>query len=295
MANFKYYIKSARLRTLPLSLSGIIIGVSLASKISEPDVLTVLFTCLTTLFLQILSNVSNELGDHLLGTDTEDRLGPQYSAGNLSIAELKRMIVANIILSSASGLTMIWSAFGSLFCIKSLIFILLGACAIVAAIKYTLGKNPYGYRAKGDLFVFIFFGLVPVLGSYYIASETLPTLLSILPAAAIGFFSIGVLNINNIRDIVTDANTRVTTAIKFGENNAKIYQIILVTLGWICLFVYTYYSSVDWKSYIILITFPIYIINTYQVYRRSGRSLDAMLPMLVMTTFLLSILFAIFN
>lgn len=294
VAKFKYYIKSARLRTLPLSLSGIIIGIALASKVGNVSFLTAILTCLTTVFLQILSNVSNELGDHLLGTDNEDRLGPQYSDGNLSIEQIKRMIGANVVLSAASGLAMIWSAFGSLFKIQSLMLIALGLCAIAAAIKYTLGKNPYGYRAKGDIYVFIFFGLVSVLGSYYVVSAgQIPSPLSLLPAAAIGFFSIGVLNINNIRDIVTDANTRVTTAIKFGEKKAKIYHIILLCAGWCCLIAYIFLAPFNAKSTVILAIIPLYALNARGVYTRTGRELDPMLPMLVMTTFFLSIIFAV--
>lgn len=133
---------------------------------------------------------------------------------------------------------MIQVSFGSLFKTESICLEALGAAAIVGAMKYTLGKNPYGYRGLGDVFVFIFFGLVSVLGGYYVAARELPPLIMLLPASAIGCFSVGVLNVNNIRDMKTDAVNRVTVAIKLGMKGARIYQTILVTLGWALILVF---------------------------------------------------------
>lgn len=288
----KASIKSMRLRTLPLSLSGVILGVTLAADKTDVSPWTAALIFLTTVFLQILSNLSNELGDTLNGTDSADRQGPKYAlgSGDMTIGDIKKLILMFIGLCVISGLAMIQVSFGSLFKTESICLEVLGAAAIVGAMKYTLGKNPYGYRGLGDVFVFIFFGLVSVLGGYYVAARELPPLIMLLPASAIGCFSVGVLNVNNIRDMKTDAVNRVTVAIKLGMKGARIYQTILVTLGWALILVFcAVYDSAP-GHFLFLITLPLYIKHLQGVWTRSERALDPMLPMLVISTFFLSIL-----
>lgn len=326
----KSCLKSMRLRTLPLSLSGVIVGISLAS--SAGDVAstvaagniastvtagniasTVITLILTTIFLQILSNLSNELGDTLHGTDTDDRAGIHYSLqdGDMTIPQMKKLIAAIIVLCCISGLAMIYFSFGTLLGILPISFILLGAAAIWAAMHYTLGKNPYGYRGHGDIFVFIFFGLVSTLGATFICSHTF-SWLWLLPASAFGLWSVGVLNVNNIRDMATDAATRTTVAIKLGERNARIYHTILIISGWVLLLSYTiantlitigrpqaefsaFIGTAGWWAlqFIYILMMPLSFIHLKAVWTRSGKSLDPMLPMLVLTTFAVSILFCI--
>ena len=281
-----------RLRTLPLSLAGVILGVTLAADKTDVSPWTAALIFLTTVCLQILSNLSNELGDTLSGTDSADRQGPKYAlgSGDMTIGDIKKLILMFIGLCVISGLAMIQVSFGSLFKTESICLEALGAAAIVGAMKYTLGKNPYGYRGLGDVFVFIFFGLVSVLGGYYVAARELPPLIMLLPASAIGCFSVGVLNVNNIRDMKTDAVNRVTVAIKLGMKGARIYQTILVTLGWAFILVFcAVYDSAP-GHYIFIITLPLYIKHLQGVWTRSERALDPMLPMLVISTFFLSIL-----
>lgn len=281
-----------RLRTLPLSLAGVILGVMLAADNTDVSPWTAALIFLTTVCLQILSNLSNELGDTLSGTDSADRQGPKYAlgSGDMTIGDIKKLILMFIGLCVISGLAMIQVSFGSLFKTESICLEALGAAAIVGAMKYTLGKNPYGYRGLGDVFVFIFFGLVSVLGGYYVAARELPPLIMLLPASAIGCFSVGVLNVNNIRDMKTDAVNRVTVAIKLGMKGARIYQTILVTLGWALILVFcAVYDSAP-GHYIFIITLPLYIKHLQGVWTRSERALDPMLPMLVISTFFLSIL-----
>ncbi len=293
-SKIKATVRSLRLRTLPLSLAGVILGVALAAdnfKIN-PWVAAMIFT--TTVFLQILSNISNELGDTLSGTDTQDRQGPQYAlgSGEMTVADIKRLIVVFVVLCIVSGLVMIRLAFGSLFSTPAVCLEVLGALAIVGAMKYTLGKNPYGYRGFGDISVFIFFGLVSVLGSYYVAAGTLPTAVMLLPASAIGLFSVGVLNINNIRDMKTDAVSRVTVAMKLGVRRAKIYQTILIVLGWVLMYVFcVLYKSNPHHVLANFIVLPLLIFHLRGVWSREDGDLDPFLPLLVMSTFLLSILF----
>lgn len=281
-----------RLRTLPLSLAGVILGVTLAADKTDVSPWTAALIFLTTVCLQILSNLSNELGDTLSGTDSADRQGPKYAlgSGDMTIGDIKKLILMFIGLCVISGLAMIQVSFGSLFKTESICLEALGAAAIVGAMKYTLGKNPYGYRGLGDVSVFIFFGLVSVLGGYYVAARELPPLIMLLPASAIGCFSVGVLNVNNIRDMKTDAVNRVTVAIKLGMKGARIYQTILVTLGWALILVFcAVYDSAP-GHYIFIITLPLYIKHLQGVWTRSERALDPMLPILVISTFFLSIL-----
>ncbi len=288
----KASIKSMRLRTLPLSLSGVILGVTLAADKTDVSPWTAALIFLTTVCLQILSNLSNELGDTLSGTDSADRQGPKYAlgSGDMTIGDIKKLILMFIGLCVISGLAMIQVSFGSLFKTESICLEALGAAAIVGAMKYTLGKNPYGYRGFGDMSVFIFFGLVSVLGGYYVAARELPPLIMLLPASAIGCFSVGVLNVNNIRDMKTDAVNRVTVAIKLGMKGARIYQTILVTLGWALILVFCAVYDFAPGHYIFIITLPLYIKHLQGVWTRSERALDPMLPMLVISTFFLSIL-----
>lgn len=288
----KASMKSMRLRTLPLSLAGVILGVTLAADKTDVSPWTAALIFLTTVCLQILSNLSNELGDTLSGTDSADRQGPKYAlgSGDMTIGDIKKLILMFIGLCVISGLAMIQVSFGSLFKTESICLEALGAAAIVGAMKYTLGKNPYGYRGLGDVFVFIFFGLVSVLGGYYVAARELPSLIMLLPASAIGCFSVGVLNVNNIRDMKTDAVNRVTVAIKLGMKGARIYQTILVTLGWALILVFCAVYDFAPGHYIFIITIPLYIKHLQGVWTRSERALDPMLPMLVISTFFLSIL-----
>ena len=280
-----------RLRTLPLSLAGVSLGLMLAAADYRVNWAVIIFTLLTTACLQILSNVSNELGDFLKGTDRTDRQGPAYSlsGGYLRKEDFKVMIIIYIILCAVFGLAMIWCSFGTFFSVESLLLMVLGVSAIIAAMRYTLGRNPYGYRGMGDLYVFMFFGLVSVLGSYFIASHEMFWRM-LLPASAIGAFSVAVLNVNNIRDMATDANTRVTVPLKIGEKWAKVYQTVLVLAGWCCMAAYSLLRVQDVWHYLFVLTLPLFVVHLAGVWKRTGKALDPMLPLLVMSTFIFSVL-----
>lgn len=283
-----------RLRTLPLSLAGIIAGIALASTVKPLELPVVIALVFTTAMLQILSNLSNELGDYLNGTDTQERQGIRYSLqdGELTAKQIKCMIVAAAGLCCISGLVMVWCSFKTVFAPEPICLLALGAAAIWAAVHYTLGRNPYGYRGLGDIFVFIFFGLVSVLGAGYVCSHTAcPEW--ILPSAAIGCWSIGVLNVNNIRDMKTDAATRMTLALKLGLRRARIYQTMLIAAGWGLMLTYNILVADSWMQWLYFITVPLSFLHLRGVWTRLDRSLDPMLPMLVMTTFATSILFAL--
>lgn len=291
-------IKSFRLRTLPLSLSGVAAGVCAATAICDTPAPGTALVFLTAALLQILSNLSNELGDTLNGTDGEDRQGIRYSLqeGDMEIADMKRLIACTASACCASGLAMVFLSFGTLLAAEPLLLIALGAAAIWAAVKYTLGKNPYGYRGLGDIFVFIFFGPVSCCGACYIGAHALGLQAvmkaSLLPACAIGLFSVGVLNVNNIRDAATDAATRTTVAIQLGEHRARIYQSALIAAGWLLMILSVFVRDFGKSAaaWLFMLTLPLYILHLKGVWTKKGKALDPMLPLLVMSTFALAVL-----
>ena len=185
---------------------------------------------------------------------------------------------------------MTWLSWGTVWAWEPVCILVLGACAIWAAMRYTLGKNPYGYRGLGDVAVFVFFGLVPVLGGYYVACHEIDTWTLILPAVAIGCFSVGVLNVNNTRDMKSDAGTRVTIPLLMGERKAKIYQTILIVLGWIALAIFVILRYVSPWNLLFVVTLPLYVRHLVGVWHLHGHDLDPMLPLLVISTFALSLL-----
>lgn len=280
-----------RLRTLPLSLAGIAFGIMLACAGHRVAWYVILLTILTTVSLQILSNMSNELGDWLSGVDGQGREGPKYGieGGGLTEDEMRSCIRIMVLLCCILGLGTIRASFGTILRIESECLVALGAASIWAAIHYTLGNKPYGYRGLGDIFVFHFFGLLPVAGGYFVCSHQID-FSTFLPGIAIGLFSVGVLNVNNIRDMKSDKGTRITVPLKLGEHRARIYHTILITGGWCLMLLYTVLFTNGWLPFIYVITLPLFIKHLGGVWKHTGRELDPMLPMLVISTFIFSIL-----
>lgn len=281
-----------RLRTLPLSMAGVCLGVSIAVADGYEGMLVPLLIMSTTVCLQILSNLSNELGDVLSGTDRADRKGPQYglSTGSMTIRDMKFLTGIFVGLCILSGLAMTFASFGTLFSKEAVVLEMLGAAAIVGGMKYTLGRNPYGYRGWGDISVFIFFGLVSVAGAYYVTAHSTGLWPILLPACSIGLLCVGVLNVNNIRDMATDVKTRKTVAIRLGLRGARIYQTILVALGLALISVYGFVRPFSVWNFLMVPTFPLFIRHVRGVWSLKDGELDSMLPLLVISTFLLSLL-----
>lgn len=282
----KALIKSMRLRTLPLSLAGVVCGGLLAIFYnSEGSIWELLLVALTACSLQVLSNLSNEMGDHLSGVDGEGRQGPNYSMtdGGLTVKQMWRAINAMVVVCCVVGLAMV-IATGSHWWV-----LLLGAAAIWAATHYTLGKRPYGYRGLGDLFVFIFFGLMSVLGAFFVMAHTISSeLWLVAPAVGMGLLSVAVLNVNNIRDMESDKGIRMTIPLRIGERRAKVYQTVLVVVGVGCFYL------APLRPYPMLITVPFFVWHLVIVWRGRGRKLDAALPLLVLTTFALAVLYSFY-
>ena len=292
----KASLESMRLRTLPLSMAGVLLGILLAVADWKVDLWTAILIVITTVCLQILSNLSNELGDVLRGTDTAERQGPQYglNSGEMTVRDMKVLIGIFVGLCIVFGTAMTWRAFGTLWGMTPILVLMLGAAAIMGAMKYTLGHNPYGYRAKGDIYVFLFFGLVAVMGAYFVCTKGVGLHWKLLlPAAGIGCFSVGVLNVNNIRDMKTDAANRVTVAIKLGAHRARIYQTVLIGLGWACMAAYCLLCCPSPWHWLWVLTLPLYVLHLHGVWTREDRALDPMLPLLVLSTFALSLLMGI--
>jgi len=228
----KYWIKAARLRTLPLAFSCILLSSSLVIINQIELSFKVLFlTLTTTLLLQILSNFANDYGDAIKGAD-KNRTGEQrmVQSGKISKSQMKLAIVIISILTLIVGLYLIFSVFHKdIF--KILIFLILGIGSIIAAIKYTVGKSAYGYKAYGDLSVFIFFGMVGVIGSYYLFTKNFHWI-TVPGALFTGLMSCGVLNLNNMRDYENDKkNNKITLVVKMGINKSKKYHFLLLFIA----------------------------------------------------------------
>lgn len=230
--NTKSWIQAARLRTLPLSISGILVGSAYAYYQNKFEWIIFVLALLTTLSFQILSNFANDYGDGIKGTDA-NRIGEKrlVASGEITSEQMKKAIIINGIIAFVLAVALIYFAFGQENFVYSITFLVLGIASIAAAIKYTVGNNAYGYSGFGDVFVFVFFGLVAVVGSDFLYSKSIDIKL-FLPAIAIGMLSTAVLNLNNMRDIENDriANKN-TLVVKFGLKWAKIYQGVLMVFS----------------------------------------------------------------
>lgn len=229
----KKWLKAMRLRTLPLASSVVFAGASTA--LNAPDFSFGVFFLLwaTVLLLQILSNLANDYGDYSHGTDNDQRVGPKRSiqAGEIRPEQMKKAMMLTSLLAFISGIVTLWLSFGvNAQLVKMLVFVILGLASIAAAIKYTAGKNPYGYRGLGDLFVFLFFGIIGVIGVHYVLAHTL-SWGAFWNAIAIGALSTGVLNLNNLRDHVNDRTSgKNTLIVQLGFASGKVYHyFILIT------------------------------------------------------------------
>ena len=282
--SIKPYLVSLRLQTLALSLSGIILGSFMAFRYGYFDGVVFTLALLTTISLQILSNLANEWGDLSKGTDNKDRLGPKRSmqTGEIPLPIFRAMIWCFGVLSALFGVALVWVSFDSLLTRDGMVMLALGACAIVAAITYTVGRKAYGYYGLGDLFVFIFFGLVSVLGSSFLMMQRIEPLL-LLPAVACGLLSTGVLNVNNLRDIENDrACGKRTLAVRLGQRSAKVYHTGLIIGAFVAMGCFCFLKTMNWYF---LCTLPLFAIHLHRIYSLHGAALNPQLKVLSLSTF----------
>ncbi|MCY1719926.1 1,4-dihydroxy-2-naphthoate polyprenyltransferase [Prolixibacteraceae bacterium Z1-6] len=266
-ATIKIWLHAFRLRTLPLALSSTFLGSFIAFSHDKFSWEVAVFAVLTTLFLQILSNLANDYGDARKGTDNEERIGPQRvtQSGMVTMKAIKRMIAVFVSLSLISGLALIYFGLKQLPFYIAVVFFVVGISAIYAAIKYTMGKNPYGYVGLGDVFVFIYFGLVGVCGTYFLHAGTVDPWI-ILPASTIGLLSSGVLNLNNLRDIENDSKCgKKTLVVRIGSKSAKFYHLLLVLVSVIFSVAYTIISYKSPWQFLYLLTLPFLVSNVKTV------------------------------
>ena len=281
------YIQSFRLRTLPLSMSGIILGSGMAWHMVGNSwqfwAVFALAMC-TTLSLQILTNLSNELGDAQHGTDDGQQARVAYGlqAGAITEPEMRRVIGVFIGLCMLFGTALVWTAFSTLLCVEAGCFLLLGAFAIIGAMTYTLGKHSYGYMGLGDLGVFIFFGLLSTMGSFYLQAHTLTSQVT-WAAVAIALPIVGVLNLNNIRDMDNDqAHGKHTFAGWIGKTAGKVYHTLLI-VGCMAIFA----GLGFWWTWLV---WPVLIWHLIYIWRHQDAELDLQMPVLMFTTIVIAML-----
>ena len=291
--NIKIWLQAARLRTLPLSVSGIIMGNALALNHNDFSFIIFLLSILTAIAFQIVSNFANDYGDGIKGTDNEERIGPKrvLQQGLLTSENLKRGTLVSVVVSIILSITLIYQSLGLDKLLFSVLFILLAIGALAAAIKYTVGANPYGYSGLGDLFVFIFFGWVSVIGSYFLQINSID-LSIILFATSVGLLSVAVLNLNNMRDIENDFNSsKITLAVRLGSHKAKIYHYFLVSIAIILFFIGIGEQPLLIKTIYTLVFVPLFL-HLYCVFNiKDPKQFDPELKKLALTIFFISIVF----
>ena len=288
----KNFIKAARFRTLPLSISGIILGGFLAMSDGLFNVVIFSLAILTTIGFQVISNFANDYGDGVKGTDAI-RIGEErmVSSGKISPKQMKKAIMISVILTIIFALFLIYESFGLSNFGYSVLFFILGIVSVVAAIKYTVGNLAYGYSGFGDVFVFLFFGLLSVLGSYFLFTKEIYFLLT-LPAISIGLLSTAVLNLNNMRDYQNDKKSKKNTiVVKIGLKAAKRYHYSLLLLSFISAVSYVVLTFTKTVQFIFLLAYIPLVIHALFVYNNKEElRLDAELKKVALSTFLFSVL-----
>ena len=290
MAKLKTWIKASRPRTVLLSFSGVLLGGFLSLKTGPSTLrlasgtagsgtlLCLLFCAITAVLLQVLSNLANDYGDFKKGTDSAKRVGPQreMQSGAITEKEMKRGLVVTAALCLISGALLIF-VFARLTWQELAVFAALGIAAVLAALLYTLGKRPYGYRGLGDLFCFLFFGWAAVAGTFYLATKILDFSV-LLPASAMGFLSNAVLNINNMRDYENDkASGKNSIVVKLGLEKAFVYHCLLIGGAFVCLTIYLILHYAAWYSYLFWLLFPLFLKDLMTIKKTKPEQLDPFL------------------
>jgi 1,4-dihydroxy-2-naphthoate octaprenyltransferase len=292
----KIWLQAFRLRTLPLALANAVMGSFLALFDGGFRWVVFILTINTITFLQILSNLANDYGDAVSGADRPDRIGPTRvtATGMVTRIEMKKMMIIFISLSVISGSLLVSIGLRNMGWTKILLYYGLGLAAIVAAIKYTVGKNPYGYKGLGDIFVFIFFGLVGVIGTYYLHTNWFDKHV-IVPAAIIGLMSTAVLNINNMRDISADTDSgKKTLPVQYGFEFARKYHLLLIGSALLLSIIFSIIHFFSLWQFLFLITLPLFIRNCWVIYHyKNSTELNNELKNLALATFLFALTFGL--
>ncbi len=289
------WIKAFRLRTLPLSVSGILVGSALSYRTDSLRPVLLVLAIFTVLFLQILSNLANDLGDHLKGTDNDKRVGPARAtqSGVITAQQMKNAIYIFAVLSLLSGGILAYLGTRDMRFEVQITFYLLALACILAALGYTLGKKAYGYLGLGDLFVFLFFGLLSVCGIYTLMAKTWDWH-TLFPAIAIGLLSAAVLNLNNLRDHQNDAACgKNTLIVKIGFVNGLKYHFALLLLPILATVYFAFVTEFWWCTLALLSYIPLGKHLLFVVKNPKPESLDSQLAVVALSTFLYAILFSL--
>lgn len=297
----KNWIEAFRLRTLMLSLACILMGVFLAKMSGNNiNILSIIFTFLTALFLQILSNLANDYGDSKHGADHDGRKGPKRAvqSGKITATQMLNGIKILVVLSLVSGIALLYSCMDVIGLNGVFILFILGIASIVAAIAYTNGKKPYGYMGLGDISVFVFFGLIAVCGTYYLLVGNISGMV-FLPAISCGLFSVGVLNLNNMRDIDSDLQAgKNSIPARMGFAKSKIYHYNIIVIALLCtlVFVMFYNEMPTWKNLSFVACYPFFLKQLFTIKNTIDKQkLDPMLKQLAISTMLFVVLFGLGN
>jgi 1,4-dihydroxy-2-naphthoate octaprenyltransferase len=296
MASLKSWIKAARLRTLPLAVSGILMGAALSLLDGGLNGRVTILAIATALFIQIFSNFANDYGDFQKGTDNDNRIGPRRTVqgGEITPSQMKVGMTVLALISLSSGIWLVAEGTKGLSLSVFGIYIGLGVLALIAAFKYTAGSNPYGYAGLGDLAVFLFFGLLPVVGAYFLNTHQIDFLI-FLPAISIGLFSTGVLNLNNMRDVENDRfSGKNTVIVRMGIARGKLYHTVMIVFGMFASGAYAilHFSSVS--QWLFLLSFPLFIRDLIQINGiQDPKKYDPFLKRLSLSTLLFTLLFGI--
>ncbi|MDE0534895.1 MULTISPECIES: 1,4-dihydroxy-2-naphthoate octaprenyltransferase [unclassified Tenacibaculum] len=310
----KNYIKAARLRTLPLSVSGIIVGAYLGSvdnflliveKFFDTTICVVRtplyrssifwLAILTTIGFQVLSNFANDYGDGVKGTDNQrEGEARMVASGAITPKQMKNAMIVTGVITTVIALLLIYVSFGKDNFLYSVIFFGLGIASIIAAIKYTVGKSAYGYSGFGDVFVFLFFGLLAVVGTYFLYTKELNFII-FLPAITVGLLSTAVLNLNNMRDRENDTKSgKNTLVVKMGAESAKMYHYFLIIASFLVALLYTVIKFQSPYQFLFVIAYLPLAKHLFFVYKNKEEALlDGELKKVALSTFLFSILFGL--
>ncbi len=290
--SFRKWLAAARLRTLPLALAAIILGSLMAIFTHNFNGYILFWSIITAICYQVLSNFANDLGDGIKGTD-QHRKGEKraIASGEITIKQMTNAVILFSVLSFISGTYLSWLATNNMDLWVTAGFVLLGVLAIFSALKYTLGKNAYGYSGWGDVFVLLFFGWVGVVGANFLHTNVFwPELF--LPATAVGFLAMGVLNLNNMRDVKNDeAAGKHTLVVKLGLKKAKIYQVCLIVGAIILQLIFVLLTNPGWGGYLFLIILPALLLNVKSaLLAKTEEQFDRLLKPLAISTLLFCIL-----
>lgn len=287
----KNWIAAARLRTLPLAFSSILLGTFLASFYGSFNPWVLVLCLLTTLLYQVLSNYANDYGDGVKGTD-DNRRGEKRSvaSGVISASQMKTAVYIVAVLAFISGTALSFLGTVGMSFIVTIVFIVLGILAIWAAIRYTVGKSAYGYKGLGDIYVLVFFGWLGVIGSFFLQAQSVNFWI-ILPATAVGMLAAGVLNLNNLRDREGDAkNGKITIVVRLGESKAKVYQAFLILGAVVFTSIFAWHETQSVMGFLFLVTLPI-LLNVLRksLKAKTPEEFDPLLKPLALGTLLFSI------